>query len=263
VGTVTGLTFTDTDLESGIEYHYQVVAIDEAGNISPAATLSIETSVDSEPPAPPVNLAAEPDYTAVDLVWIAPTDPDVAGYEVYRSGNPTPIATVTTPSYTVSGLASGTFYTFEVKTKDAAGLLSTEAASVTVETLGFDDWLEEHDMAGELTADSDGGGLDNFAEFRLGMDPSDPLDDLTFRLEPTLGASVMQVAFPELKPVGNYYLHASNSLADITAIESRIVSLSPAAIEALPPEQRDHYVVEIPAAGERKFVILIFEPTPE
>ncbi|MCW1922883.1 PQQ-dependent sugar dehydrogenase [Luteolibacter arcticus] len=262
VGTVTGLTFTDTGLESGIEYDYQVVAIDEAGNVSPAATLSIETTSDSQPPSPPTELEADPDYAAVNLSWTAPPDLDVVGYEIYRSGVVTPIATVTTLSHTVSELASNTSFTFEVKAKDAAGLLSA-AASVTVDTLGFDDWLEEHDLDGQLSGDSDGGSLDNFAEFRLGMDPADPADDLTFRLEPTLVTSGLEIVFPELKPVGHYYLHASSNLAEITAVESRIVSLSPEDIEALSPEQRDHYVVEIPATGDRKFVVLIFEPTPE
>ena len=262
VGTVTGLTFTDTGLESGIEYHYQVVAIDEAGNVSDAATLSMETTSDSVAPQPPGNLAAEPDYAAVNLSWTASPDNDVVGYEIYRSGEESPIATVTTLAYTVSGLAGNSSYTFDVKAKDGANNLS-EAATVTVETLGFDDWLEEHELTGQLTADSDGGGLDNFAEFRLGMDPTDPLDDLTFRLECTVGASAIEVVCPELKPVGHYYLHASGNLADLTAAENRVISLTPEAIAALPPEQRDHYVVEIPLTGDRKFVVLIFEPLPE
>jgi chitodextrinase/glucose/arabinose dehydrogenase len=263
IGSATGLSFSDTALESGIEYHYQVAAIDEAGNVSAAATLSIETTSDSVAPGPPGDLIAGPDYTAVNLSWTAATDNvGVVGYEVYRGEEETPIATVSTLSYTVSGLASNASYTFKVKAKDAANLLSAPA-TVTVETLGFDDWLTAHELAGQSTADSDGGGLDNFAEFRLGMDPNDPLDDLTFRLECTMGPSAIQIVCPELKPAGHYYLHASGELADIAAVENRIVSLSPEDIAALPPEQRDHYVVEIPAVDGRKFVVLIFEPLPE
>ena len=262
VGTVTGLTFTDTGLESGIEYHYQVVAIDEAGNVSAAATLSIETSSDSVAPGAPGNLMAEADYAAVNLSWTAPLDSDVVGYEIYRSGEVTPIATVTSLAYTVSGLASNTSYTFEVKAKDDANLRSLPA-TITVETLGFDDWLAAHGLTGAVAADSDGGGLDNFAEFRLGMNPNDPVDDLSFRLECTVGPVALEVVCPELKPVGHYHVHASNNLVDLYAVENRVVSLSPEAIEALPQEQREHYVVEVPTTGARKFVVLIFEPTPE
>jgi chitodextrinase len=263
VGSVSGLTFTDTGLENGIEYHYQVVAIDEADNVSLPASLSLETLSDSEDPTPPGDLAAEADYTVIHLSWTAATDNvGVVGYEIRRSGEETPLATVTTLGYSVEGLASGTSYSFEVRAKDAANRLST-AATVTKTTLGFDDWLGEHDLTGEETADSDGGGLDNFAEFRLGMDPSDPSDDLTFRLACTVGPAAIQIVCPELKPVGHYYLHASSSLADIKTVENRVLALTPEDIEAMSPEQREHYVVEVPVNGERKFVVLIFEPLPE
>ena len=263
VGSVTGLTFTDTGLESGIEYHYEVVAIDEADNASLPASLSLETLSDNEDPTPPGNLAAEADYTAIHLSWTAASDNvGVVGYEIHRSGEETPLATVTTLGYSVQGLASGTSYSFEVRAKDAANRLST-AATVTKTTLGFNDWLGAHNLAGQGSADSDGGGLDNFAEFRLGMDPSDPSDDLTFRLACTVGPAAIQIVCPELKPVGHYYLHASSTPADITAVENRIVSLAPEDIQAMTSEQREHYVVEVPATGDRKFVVLIFEPLPE
>ncbi|WP_367871191.1 PQQ-dependent sugar dehydrogenase [Luteolibacter sp. Populi] len=44
IATVTGLEFTDTGLERGTAYHYEVRALDEAGNLSPAAVLNIATS---------------------------------------------------------------------------------------------------------------------------------------------------------------------------------------------------------------------------
>ncbi|RYD66174.1 MAG: hypothetical protein EOP83_05695, partial [Verrucomicrobiaceae bacterium] len=264
VGSVTGLTFTDTGLESGIEYHYAVVAIDEADNVSLVpATLSIETFSDSETPSPPGDLMAEADYAAIHLSWTAATDNiGVVGYEIRLSGQETPIATVTTLGYSVEGLAGGTAYTFEVRAKDAENHLSMPA-TVTKTTLGFTDWLADHELAGEASGDSDGGGLDNFAEYRLGMDPKDPLDDQTFHLASTMTSSSLEIVLPELKPVGHYYLHASSSPAALTAVENRILTLTPEAIEALPAEQRDHYVVEIPLAGDRKFVVLIFEPLPE
>jgi chitodextrinase len=44
------------------------------------------------------------------------------------------VATVSATSYTVTGLSSGTDYTFTVKSKDASGNLSTASNAVTVTT---------------------------------------------------------------------------------------------------------------------------------
>jgi chitodextrinase len=48
VGTTSGLTYVDTGLSASTSYTYSIVAVDAAGNVSPAsATLTVTTTVDT------------------------------------------------------------------------------------------------------------------------------------------------------------------------------------------------------------------------
>lgn len=89
---------------------------------------------DTQAPTAPSNLAASNiTETTVDLTWSASTDNvGVSGYDVYNGT--TKIATVTTTSYSVTGLTAATNYTFSVKAKDAAGNQSTSSNSVSITT---------------------------------------------------------------------------------------------------------------------------------
>ena len=49
---------------------------------------------DTTPPAAPTALTATPGNTTVGLTWTSPADPDVKGYNVYRSTT-SPVATDT------------------------------------------------------------------------------------------------------------------------------------------------------------------------
>jgi uncharacterized repeat protein (TIGR03806 family) len=259
IATVTSLGFHDTGLESGITYAYELVAIDEADNESAPALLSISTG-DTSPPDMPGGLEAHADCFSVSLIWTAATDDvGVTGYEIVRVGAAQPLGIVAGLGFTDSGLASETEYTYEVRAVDAAGNKSA-AATVVVTTLGFAEWLDELGLAGQTDADSDGGGLDNFAEFELGFDPLDPQDDLTFRLECATADGVSTITFPELRPRGHYHLHASSSLEDIAAPAHRILTITRAQVEAIPEPARSGHTVEVPASGERTFYVLVFEP---
>jgi hypothetical protein len=127
----------------------------------------------------------------------------------------------------------------------------------------FEAWLESRGLAGKFTEDSDGGGLDNLAEFELQMDPNDASDDLGFRLtcEPLPDGWI--IGFPSLKPLGNYHLHRSSELAELGAPGSRIFSISRAEIVLMTEQQRatfDHTDAE---SGSRVFYQLHFEPALE
>src|SRR4051794_7007290 len=79
---------------------------------------------DTTAPSTPGNLTS-PSHTAssVSLSWAASTDNvGVTGYQIFRNG--TQVATSTTTSYTNSGLAASTSYSFTVKAVDAAGNVS-------------------------------------------------------------------------------------------------------------------------------------------
>ncbi|MBT2478827.1 carbohydrate binding domain-containing protein [Streptomyces sp. ISL-94] len=71
--------------------------------------------------------------STVSLSWAASTDNvGVTGYDVYQGG--AKVATSTTTSATVTGLAANTAYAFTVRARDLAGNTSAASASLTVTT---------------------------------------------------------------------------------------------------------------------------------
>jgi chitodextrinase len=97
-------------------------------------TLTLTGSGSTTPPTPPTLTAGTVTATTVALSWSGSTDPlGIAGYYVYRGSSQ--IANVTGTSYTDSGLASSTQYTYTVKAYDSAGNISVASNAVTVTTL--------------------------------------------------------------------------------------------------------------------------------
>jgi len=90
---------------------------------------------DSNAPTAPGNLTSSNiTGNSVALSWSASTDDvGVTGYEIYSNGALT--ATVTTTSYTVTGLNQGTAYSFYIKAKDAFGNRSAASNVVNITTL--------------------------------------------------------------------------------------------------------------------------------
>ncbi|MFC5405543.1 DUF4832 domain-containing protein [Cohnella soli] len=137
VGTPTGTSFTDTGLSANTTYSYTVKAQDAAGNLSAASSaLSVTTaaSSDTTPPSVPANLASTGTTSnSVSLSWSASTDNvGVTGYIVYRDG--AQVGTPTGTTYTDTGLAASTAYSYTVKAKDAAGNLSAASSALSVTT---------------------------------------------------------------------------------------------------------------------------------
>jgi chitodextrinase len=93
-----------------------------------------DASGDTQAPTTPAGLAAgATTATSVALTWGAATDNvGVAGYDILRNG--TAIATSATPSYTDTGLAPETSYTYTVRARDAAGNVSPASTPITVKT---------------------------------------------------------------------------------------------------------------------------------
>lgn len=90
--------------------------------------------VDTTAPTVPTGVNATPtSQTQINLTWAASTDNvGVTGYKVYRNG--TQITTVTTTSYSDTGLTAGTTYSYTVAAFDAAGNVSALSASVSATT---------------------------------------------------------------------------------------------------------------------------------
>ena len=97
------------------------------------------TPPDTTPPSTPgTPTASGVTSTSVNLTWTASTDNvAVAGYNVYREAGAVDelVASPSTASTTVSGLAAGTGYTFYVRARDTSDNLSAASGTVTVTTL--------------------------------------------------------------------------------------------------------------------------------
>jgi hypothetical protein len=93
---------------------------------------------DNTAPSVPANVAVGAvTSSSVDLSWSASTDTGgsgLAGYRIYRDGAAAPVATVAATSYTDTGLANQTTYSYTVRAYDNAGNQSPEAGPVTATT---------------------------------------------------------------------------------------------------------------------------------
>ncbi len=98
-----------------------------------SVTITAATGDTTAPTAPTALKASGTTATATNLSWTASTDNvGVTAYDVYQGA--TLKATVTTTTYTVTGLTASTAYTFSVKGKDAAGNISASSNVVNVTT---------------------------------------------------------------------------------------------------------------------------------
>ncbi|MFF0792854.1 glycosyl hydrolase family 18 protein [Streptomyces spiralis] len=90
---------------------------------------------DNPPSAPGTPTASSVTDTSVKLSWGAATDDKgVRNYDVLRDGRT--VATVTTTSYTDSGLTAGTDYSYTVQARDTADQTGPASGSVAVHTTG-------------------------------------------------------------------------------------------------------------------------------
>ncbi|MFJ9351835.1 glycosyl hydrolase family 18 protein [Streptomyces sp. NPDC101237] len=90
---------------------------------------------DSAPSAPGTPTASGVTDTSVKLSWSAATDDKgVKNYDVLRDGKV--VSTVTTTSYTDTGLTAGTDYSYTVQARDTANQTGPASGAVAVHTTG-------------------------------------------------------------------------------------------------------------------------------
>lgn len=132
---ITGEIYTDSPLVGGQTYYYKLKAADEATNRSGFSNMDRVTvdGVPDDPPAAPTGLAATAGVELIDLIWYANSEPDLAGYHVYRdtvTGGPYKQITMTVLSdttYTDKPLVAGTEYFYVVKAVDDSGQRSDDS----------------------------------------------------------------------------------------------------------------------------------------
>ena len=138
-GTVTTNQYSDNNTTAGQNYSYQVLAYDDAGNMSAkSAGLSVTTPTPPPPPADttaptvPNGLSATKTATQVTLSWQASTDNiGVTGYEVFRDGSSR--GTVSTNQYNDTNVVSGQSYSYQVLASDLAGNKSAKSNALAVD----------------------------------------------------------------------------------------------------------------------------------
>jgi outer membrane protein assembly factor BamB len=107
-------------------YELYVEVTNNKGSCTDTKTICVKSS--AVLPEPPANLTATGGEGSVTLVWEAPaTGPVPTGYVVYREGTVAPIAEGAFLTYTDTGLANGTEYCYEVKSKVDAAVSATAA----------------------------------------------------------------------------------------------------------------------------------------
>ncbi len=132
----------DSDFEFGRSYFYRVTAIAKEGSnlaeSESSPTLEI-TPRDTFPPSPPQRLTALYTTQAVELIWNANTEPDLAGYNVYRREGEGSFQKVTaeplrTPIYRDSAAREAKSYVYHVTALDLSGNESSPSEDAAVET---------------------------------------------------------------------------------------------------------------------------------
>jgi hypothetical protein len=92
--------------------------------------------VDTQPPSVPAGVTASAvGQSSISVTWSASTDNvGVSGYHVYRDGGASPVATVSSPGYTDTGLAPGSTHSYTVDAFDAVPNVSAKSASASATT---------------------------------------------------------------------------------------------------------------------------------
>jgi len=105
------------------------------GSVIDTTTLGTSSSGDTTPPSTPTGLTGTPADTSVALSWTASTDDvGVDHYNVFRNGTQISGAAPTGTSYTDTGLAVGTPYSYTVQAVDAAGNVSAQSSAFSTTT---------------------------------------------------------------------------------------------------------------------------------
>jgi YD repeat-containing protein len=174
ISTPTTTTYSDTSLTASTSYSYRVRATDAANNLSSYSSTSsaiTQASSDTQAPTTPSGLTATAAAsTQINLSWSASTDNvGVTAYLLERcqgSGcsNFTQIASTSSTTYSDTGLALATNYSYRVRATDAANNVSSYSSTANAAThyAGPTTYTYTYDNLGRIShvAGSDGSSID-------------------------------------------------------------------------------------------------------
>ena len=131
--------FLDRATEYGKPVRYIVQAIVKTGTGEVESDLSDDVSktpADEFPPAVPAGLTAVPTASSIELTWDRDTEPDLAGYRIYRAAPGAEFQkvgeTAEAPSYSDRQIESGKKYRYTVSAFDKTGNESKPSVEIEV-----------------------------------------------------------------------------------------------------------------------------------
>jgi hypothetical protein len=132
--------FSDGDFQFGRPYYFMVRAAFSADGARAESASSETVDVipkDTFPPAVPEGLSAIQTEAGVELVWHPGSEPDLAGYRVYRRRDSRTFVLlnselVRTPVYRDASVAHGQTFFYAVSAVDLSGNESAKSAEITI-----------------------------------------------------------------------------------------------------------------------------------
>ncbi len=132
-------TFTDDKASYGKTYSYEVMAVNKVSTGVAESELSPQAEItpkDEFPPAVPAGLSAVVGPRTVELVWNRDTEPDLAGYRIYRAEGASALKLLaegkTTPTYSDRTAERGKSYRYAISAFDQSGNESAKSGEVSV-----------------------------------------------------------------------------------------------------------------------------------
>lgn len=139
IGTTSGGTWTDPNLQSSANYCYTVSAVDLAGNESIKSDQICQTTKqDTEPPPVPAQIkSSSKTMNSITIEWSGTPKKAAkfiykSGFKIYRDG--VFVSFVTGNIYTDTGLKPGTRYCYTISAVDAEGNESGKSEFLCMET---------------------------------------------------------------------------------------------------------------------------------
>jgi DnaJ-class molecular chaperone len=137
----TGTNFTASGTSGSVSVSpttsttYSITCTGSGGSVSQSASVTVTSTTNTTPPSVPAGLSATAvSSSQINLTWTASTDSagTLSGYDIYRNG--TKVGTSATNSYSDTGLAASTQYSYTVSAYDTAGNTSAQSTSASATT---------------------------------------------------------------------------------------------------------------------------------